>query len=106
RLRLFFVDCVRERVAELVVGERNRLVVVGGVAQHRRARPQRRERQRQDAAERRRADRDRAKASPRPARISVSRPPKEWPMTAGLRPSRRITDSKWSATSPIDFPAN
>ena len=34
---------------------------------------------------------------PRPARISVSSPPKLWPITAGLRSSLRITASKWSA---------
>jgi hypothetical protein len=40
---------------------------------------------------------------PRPARISVSRPPNEWPITAGFWFRPLMTSSKWSATSPIDF---
>ena len=39
-------------------------------------------------------------ASPRPAMIWVSRPPKECPMTAGFFSSRRMIASKWSATCP------
>ena len=42
-------------------------------------------------------------ARPRPARISVSRPPKEWPTTAGLRSSPSIASWKWSATWPTVF---
>jgi hypothetical protein len=37
---------------------------------------------------------------PRPAMICVSRPPKEWPMTAGFLSSLPITSAKWSATCP------
>src|SRR5262249_55862858 len=47
-----------------------------------------------------------AEARPRPARIWVSRPPKEWPTTAGGRVSLVMTSAKWSATSPIDLFAN
>ena len=47
-----------------------------------------------------------AAESPRPATISVISPPNEWPITAGLRSSLPTTSPKWSATSPIDFPAN
>ena len=41
--------------------------------------------------------------SPRPARICVSNPPKEWPTIAGFASSRRMTASKWSAISLIDL---
>jgi hypothetical protein len=47
-----------------------------------------------------------ATASPRPARIGVSSPPKEWPMMAGRRSRPQMIVSKWSATCPIDLPAN
>jgi hypothetical protein len=45
-------------------------------------------------------------ASPRPARIWVSSPPKEWPMTADFWSGPRMMVSKWSATWPIDLWAN
>src|SRR6266508_2660623 len=45
-------------------------------------------------------------ARPRPARIWVSSPLKECLMIAGLRSSPRMIVSKWSATWPIDLPAN
>ena len=45
-------------------------------------------------------------ASPRPASIWVSRPPKECPITAGLRSSLPITSAMWSATCPMLVPAN
>ena len=44
-----------------------------------------------------------AAASPRPARIWVSRPPKEWPITAGFFCRPPITSPKWSAIWPIDL---
>src|SRR3954452_23422033 len=44
--------------------------------------------------------------SPRPARICASRPPNEWPPPTGLRSSRPMTDSKWSATWPTVLRAN
>jgi hypothetical protein len=47
-----------------------------------------------------------AAARPRPARIWVSRPPNECPITAGLLSSPRMISSKWSATSPTVLPAN
>ena len=34
------------------------------------------------------------------------RPPKEWPMIAGLRSSWATTASRWSAISPMPLPAN
>ena len=46
-----------------------------------------------------------ADARPRPARISVSSPPNEWPITIGFFFRPLMTSSKWSATSPIDLPA-
>lgn len=47
-----------------------------------------------------------AAVSPRPARISVNRPPNECPITGGLRSSAPITSPKWSAIWPMDFFAN
>jgi hypothetical protein len=47
-----------------------------------------------------------AAARPRPARIWVSRPPKEWPMIAGFWASPRMIVSKWSATWLMDLCAN
>src|SRR6267143_862076 len=41
-----------------------------------------------------------AEATPRPESICTSRPPKEWPMTAGFLFSPRMIASKWSATCP------
>ena len=43
---------------------------------------------------------------PRPARISVSNPPNECPITAGLRSSLVMTSWKWSATCPTVLCAN
>ena len=105
-VRLVLVDRVREGVAELLVGERDGAVVVRRVVQHGRARAQRRERQRQHAPEGRRARSRRRRRRARGRRGSrVSRPPNEWPITAGLRSSLRMTLSKWSATWPIDLRA-
>jgi hypothetical protein len=42
-------------------------------------------------------------ALPRPARISVSSPPNEWPTTAGFLARPDTTSSKWSATCRTDF---
>src|SRR6266851_3815217 len=42
---------------------------------------------------------------PRPARIWVSRPPNECPITAGFLSSLPITSAKWSATWPMVLPA-
>ena len=50
------VDGAGERVAELVVGQRDGAVPVAGVAEHRRRGFERRERQREHAAERSRTD--------------------------------------------------
>ena len=58
-LRFVLAHRVRERVPELLVGERYRAVVVRRVAQHGRRRLQRGDRQRQHAPERRGVDRDR-----------------------------------------------
>ena len=41
--------------------------------------------------------------SPRPARIWVSRPPNEWPITTGFWSSLETISSKWSATWPTVF---
>jgi murein DD-endopeptidase MepM/ murein hydrolase activator NlpD len=45
-------------------------------------------------------------ASPRPARIWVSSPPKEWPMTTGCWSRPPMMVAKWSATCPTDLPVN
>src|SRR5712691_2635635 len=47
-----------------------------------------------------------AKASPRPARICASRPPNEWPITAGFAFNPRTSWSKWSAICPTVLWAN
>src|SRR5437868_8665006 len=46
-----------------------------------------------------------ATARPRPAMICVSKPPNEWPTTAGFLLSAWMTESMWSATWPTFLPA-
>ena len=105
-LGLVLAHGVGEREAELLVGERDGAVAVGGVAEDRRAdlsaeigsgsTPRNGAGSiATDAAER-----------PRPARICVSSPPKECPITAGFLSSSPITVAKWSATWPTVLWAN
>ena len=107
RLGLVLVDGVGEGVAELLVGERDGAVAVGGVARAP-AMPTRRAEIGSGSTPRNGAGSIATDAAdrPRPARIWVSRPPKLWPITAGLRSSLPMTLAKWSAMSPIDLRAN
>src|SRR6476646_8528662 len=66
RLGLRLVDGVGERVAELVVGQGDGAVAVGGVREDRLRRAQRADRQRQDPAERGGRDRHRRARQPAP----------------------------------------
>jgi len=88
---LVFIDGVSECVPKLVVAERDRAMPVGRVAQDGRLALS------EDSGSWRMPRNGAASIatvaaeSPRPAMICASRPPNEWPMTAGLRLRRPMT---------------